>query len=81
MLGHFDGSEKALCRAREGFLTRKLAYEVAVVSHDLAQLYATWGQAEKLERTVNDTVAALSTMPKPPEAQAVLDQLGRMTAR
>ncbi|HZF12461.1 MAG TPA: hypothetical protein VFE33_27035 [Thermoanaerobaculia bacterium] len=80
MLGHFDASEKALRRARQGFLDRRLVHEVVAISRDLAQIYVDLGWTEKLEKIVSETGTVIGAMHRTPEAEALLAQLGRMTA-
>jgi len=54
-VGHLHNAEKALRRARTGFLERELTYEGALVSLDLAELYWKAGELGKIEEIVKET--------------------------
>lgn len=74
-LGHLRAAEAALLRARMGFTDRDLMYEVAVVSLDLAAVYAKLGDTESLRQTAADTVPIFQALRVGRETLAALLQL------
>jgi len=51
-IGHLESAESALLRARKGFTEQGLAYETAMISLDLADVYSKGDRTEDLRRTV-----------------------------
>ena len=55
-IGHLHNAEAALVRAHRGFAEQNLAYETAMVSLDLADIYWKLGRFEDLRRTLADAL-------------------------
>jgi tetratricopeptide (TPR) repeat protein len=74
-LGYMRAAEAALVRTREGFSERKLLYEAALISLDLASMYVKLGDSEKLEQMVATTVPIFRALGVGRETLASLLQL------
>jgi tetratricopeptide (TPR) repeat protein len=74
-LGHLRAAETALLRAREGYLARKLVYEAALVSLELATVYVKLGLVDELKSTVTATIPIFHALRVKLETLASLLQL------
>ena len=61
-IGHLQSAEAALLRARRGFIEAGLGYEAAMISLDLAEVYAKMNQTGKLRRTIAEAVPILRAL-------------------
>ena len=74
-LGYLDFAEAALRRARHGFVERGLAYEAAVVSLDLAAVYARQGRDQETRVAFAETLPIFRAQKIGRETLAALVQL------
>jgi tetratricopeptide (TPR) repeat protein len=74
-LGHLRAAEAALLRARQGYVERKLVYEAALVSLELATVYVKLGLVEELKSTVTATIPIFHALRVKLETLAALLQL------
>lgn len=74
-LGHLRAAEAALLRARQGYTERKLIYEAALVSLELATVYVKLGLVEELKSTVTATIPIFHALRVKLETLAALLQL------
>ena len=74
-LGHLRAAEAALLRARQGYVERKLAYEAALVSLELATVYVKLGLVEELKSTVTATIPIFHALRVKLDTLAALLQL------
>lgn len=74
-LGHLRAAEGALLRARKGYMERKLVYEAASVSLELATVYVKLGLVEELKSTVTATIPIFHALRVKLETLAALLQL------
>lgn len=71
-LGQFDAAEARLVEARRGFLEQDIAYDAALVSLDLAAVYALQGRVEDQRRLARELMPFLAAHGVHREAQAAL---------
>jgi tetratricopeptide (TPR) repeat protein len=71
-LGQTDEAESLLLTARDGFLAEDIPYETALVSLDLAQLYAEQGRTAELKRLAAGLVPIFASRQIHREALAAL---------
>jgi tetratricopeptide (TPR) repeat protein len=71
-LGQLPEAESLLRAAREGFVSEGVAYDVALVSLDLALVYAEQGRTAELKRIAEETIPLFSSRPIHREALAAL---------
>jgi tetratricopeptide (TPR) repeat protein len=74
-LGHLRAAEDALLRARKGYVERKLVYEAALVSMELATVYVKLGLVDELKRTVTASIPIFHALRVKLEILASLLQL------
>lgn len=72
-LGQSAQAEALFLAARDGFLAEGAAYDTALVSLDLASLYAVQGRMPELKRIAEETVPIFSSHQIHREALAALD--------
>ena len=72
-LGQIDRAETLLLAARDGFLLAGAAYDTALVSFDLASLYAEQGRMAELKRLAGEMVPVFSSRQIHGEVLAALD--------
>jgi pentatricopeptide repeat protein len=77
-LGHLQNAEAILLRARKGYSERKLPYEAALVSLDLATVYVKQGRTDKLKRTVLEAVPIFHSLRVGLQTLAALLQLQKV---
>jgi len=70
--GQQEQTEVLLVRARDGFLSAGAAYEAALVSLDLASLYAGQGRMDELKRVAREALPIFSSRKIHREALAAL---------
>lgn len=80
-LGHHEQAEAKLLRVRRDFMERGLAYEVAVVSFDLAFVYSKLGRIEEVNQIVAEAVPLLKALRIGRETLAALIQLRKASNR
>jgi tetratricopeptide (TPR) repeat protein len=73
--GHLEAAAAALLCARNGFAERKLAYEAAVLSQDLIEVYTELGRTEELRQTVLDALPLLEKLKAVPKTLAALQKI------
>lgn len=76
-LGHLYKAEEALLKVRRGLMEKGLAYEVALVSFDLASVYAKQGRAQEVRELVSGTIPIFRALRIGQETIAALIQLAK----
>lgn len=71
-LGQLPEAESLLRAARDGFVGEGVSYDVALVSLDLALVYAEQGRTAELKRIARETIPFFSSRPIHREALAAL---------
>jgi tetratricopeptide (TPR) repeat protein len=79
-LGQAREAESHLAAARQGFLAENAAFDTALVSLDLAALYAAQGRTAKLRETAEEVLAIFSASQIHREALAALSYLCQAAA-
>lgn len=74
-VGHLRNAEAALLRARQGFAEQRLAYEAALVSLDLAEVYSKLDLLPELRRILGEALPIFRALKVGPETLASLLRL------
>ncbi len=74
-LGQFESAERHLLASRDGFVDQGIAFDAALVSLDLAMVYARWGRHRELGALAQETLAIFRSLAAHPEALAALSFL------
>jgi tetratricopeptide (TPR) repeat protein len=61
-IGHLHSAKVALLHARQGFTEQGLAYEMALVSLDLADVYDQMGMTDEFRRTIAEVMPIFRSM-------------------
>jgi tetratricopeptide (TPR) repeat protein len=78
-MGHLRAAEGVLLQARQGFIDRKLLYEAALISLDLAAVYVKLQAEQELQQAVEETVPIFRALGVDREALASLLQLQQLS--
>lgn len=71
-LGQLDAAERRLDQARRGFLEQEIVYDAALVSLDLAAVYARQGRSEDLRRLAQEMLPVFNARGVHAEARRAL---------
>jgi hypothetical protein len=74
-IGHIHNAEAALIRARQGFVEQDLAYETAMISLDLADVYWKLRRFEDMRRTLREALPIFRSLRVSREVLASLFRL------